>query len=382
MRVVIALLGVLVACGRSEPASDLGPDAGVTIVDGSDGCPVPAGKLTLYAIPPPTPLDWSTPNNLLQSVLTSSSAGSAMVSANQAKLAHEIGHVNLQLDCGSFSIGLTGQTCDAAEWQSAGDGVGILLRDEAGAMNDTVAGDAADTQADIALRQASGKVSQISFVVNQPMCARLKSFYDQYVASGAYTNYSGQFRPRRFQGAGCAIFGAGVVDVGGLLPRSLVTPLWARTELIGSARLANFLGQPYYLYGSNLVARDSSGNDLVWPSGQNVPTSASTPVWLEAPVLDAWSGPEDQPFGVTGLTGAMQTQLPFTIYDPEMMSEWAEQVWTMATANGSATSVAATWTASTVEQAHEITYDAHCTMPQTIDFAADNDDLFEDSDAP
>ena len=32
-------------------------------------------------------------------------------------------------------------------------------------------------------------------------------------------------------------------------------------------------------------------------------------------------------------------------------------------------------------QAHEVTLDASCTKPQMIPFTADNDDLFEDSDA-
>ena len=56
-------------------------------------------------------------------------------------------------------------------------------------------------------------------------------------------------------------------------------------------------------------------------------------------VLDAWSGPEDRPFFVPGLTGDMTTRLPFTIYDPELMSEWAFGV---------------PWAASTIDHAHEV----------------------------
>lgn len=80
--------------------------------------------------------------------------------------------------------------------------------------------------------------------------------------------------------------------------------------------------------------------------------------------------------------GPMSTAVPFTLYDPGLMAAWAEQVWAEAGAQGSASSLAATWTADTVLAAHEITYDARCVMPQTIPFASDNDDLFKDSDAP
>jgi hypothetical protein len=245
-------------------------------------------------------------------------------------------------------------------------------------------GDREATIADIAARQASGLVTRISFTVNQQMCRRVKDFFDEYVRRKAYEHYNGSFRARRMEGAGCAIFGAGVVDVGGLLRRSRFTPAWARSEMIGSARIADFLGDGRYAYGGNLVARDREGNHHLWPKGVDVPAPAGTPVWIFSPVLDAWNGPEDQPFPIEGLTGPMKTQLPFTIYDPELMARWAETVWAEANAEPSntATALGVPWTAGKVGDAHEITYDAHCVRPQTIAFEADNDDLFLDSDAP
>jgi len=73
---------------------------------------------------------------------------------------------------------------------------------------------------------------------------------------------------------------------------------------------------------------------------------------------DAWSGSEDLPFDVPGLTGAMTTRLPFTIYDPELMSEWADRVWLEATDHDTALAFDVPWTASTVDHAHQVTYDA------------------------
>ena len=376
MRIALVLLA---ACATTPPGAPA-PVAGTPTAP-AEACE-PAGTLTLFAIPPPLALDWSTPNQLLSSVIASRSAATDLVKAGDAAMTHSIGHVNVQLDCGDLSIPLTGQTDTGGseDWQAGTDGAGLLLRDTPGAL-DAMAdiGDPADTAADIAAREASGHLTRVSFRVNRAMCQRLKSFVDEYVARGAYHHYDGAARARRFEGAGCAIFGAGVVDVGGLLRRSLMTPAWARTEMIGSARIGDFLGAGHYRYGGNLVAVDDAGTHWVWPQGVDVPASATSPVVIYSRVLDAWHGPEDAPFDVPGLTGAMQTQLPFTIYDPEMIAEWAEGVWLDATDHGTATALGVPWTAGTVESVHEITYDASCVQPQTIAFDGDADDLFADS---
>ena len=377
MRALPCLL--LVACAASPSVAPAPAPGPLPTVQG-EACPAPAGRLTLYAIPPPIALDWSSPNKLLDSVLASRAAASQLVKAGDAVITHSIGHVNVELDCGDLSIPLTGQTDTGAssDWQAGTNGAGLLLRDTPGAMDAMPdIGDPADTAADIAARSASGRLVRITFVVNRAMCQRLHDFHAAYVAAGAYTHYDGASRARRLEGAGCAIFGAGMVDVGGLLRRSLMTPAWARTEMIGSARIANFLGTPSYRYGGNLSAVDATGTHYVWPKGQDVPAPAAKAVWIFSSILDAWNGPEDVAFDVPGLTGAMQTQLPFTIYDPERMAEWAEDLWTQGTAQA----LGVTWTAGVSDAgAHEITTDASCIAPQTIDYDADNDDLFEDSD--
>jgi hypothetical protein len=236
---------------------------------------------------------------------------------------------------------------------------------------------------DIQLREANGLLTRITFTVNQAMCTRLKSFHDEYVAKMAYVNYSGLDRARRFEGAGCAIFAAGVVDVGGLLRRSLMTPPWSRSVFVGSARFSNFLGvNPYYAFGSNTVARDANGVSQIWPKGVNIPASTLIPCVPESSTLDAWNGPEDKSFNLSSLPAELDTKVPFSIYDPELMANWAEATWAQATHNGTSYALGATWTAGTVQSVHEITYDASCVMPQTIAFDADNDDLFKDSDAP
>ena len=371
-------LALLAACATT-PTSEA-PVPAPTFTASGQACDPPAGRLTLYAIPPPIALDWSSPNKLLGSVLASRTAASQLVKAGDAAITHSIGHVNVELDCGDLSIPLTGQTDTGAsnDWQAGTNGAGLLLRDTPGAMDAMPdIGDPVDTAADIAARSASGRLVRITFVVNRAMCQRLHDFHAAYVASGAYAHYDGAMRARRLEGAGCAIFGAGMVDVGGLLRRSLITPAWARTEMIGSARIASFLGAPAYRYGGNLSAVAPDGTHYVWPKGIDVPAPNANPVWIFSSILDAWNGPEDVAFDVPGLTGAMQTELPFTIYDPEMMADWAESLW----AQGTAQSLGVTWTAGVSDAgAHEIVTDASCVAPQTIAYDADNDDLFEDSD--
>jgi hypothetical protein len=165
----------------------------------------------------------------------------------------------------------------------------------------------------------------------------------------------------------------------------LFTPIWARTEFVGTARFANNGGiNPFYYYGSNLQARDANGVTQEWPAGVNVPAPQLDVIIPGSSVMNAWTGPEDTPFSIPHVTlpPALQSAVPFTLYDPQMMVEWAEGVWSQATDAGSAVSLEATWTADTVQDVHQVTYDARCVMPQTIGFTDDNDDLFKDSDAP
>ena len=78
----------------------------------------------------------------------------------------------------------------------------------------------------------------------------------------------------------------------------------------------------------------------------------------------------------------MRMHLPFTIYDPQMMAAWVENVWQAATTQGKATALGVEWSARAMESAHQIVHDATCVAPQTLGYTADNDDLFLDSDAP
>src|SRR5512140_3163895 len=153
----LACLLALAACATNEGAPQPGPGSAELP---PAACPAPAGTLTIYAIPPPVALDWSTPNKLLGSVIASRTAAAALVKSGEAAMTHSIGHVNIALDCGDLSIALTGQTDTGGEdWHAASDGAGVLLRDSDGVMDAMPGGDNAETIADIAARQEYGHLS-------------------------------------------------------------------------------------------------------------------------------------------------------------------------------------------------------------------------------
>lgn len=382
----------IVACSvtpEQSGASSSADTQGLTphVPQAADSCggdtPV-AGKLTLYLIPPGRDLDWSSPTKLLSTTISSEISGATLKSLGLVAINHEIGHVNLSLDCGDDSIPLTGQTGGDGELDSAGDGFGMLLRSFDGSMNEFMNDAHQGVVDDIALRQKNGYLAQMSFLVNAATCKRVKTFHDEYIARGAYKRYGGDFRSRRFEGGGCAIWGADVVDVSGMLRRSQFAPIWTQSMMVGHARYSNSQGGvDHYDSGSNLVWRGPDGNSVIWPHGLPVPSSTSF-IFPGTSVLETWTGPEDTSFANASLKGLMDTQVPFSIFDPMLMNHWAEKVW--ADANSSpthtATSLEATWTSSLVGKAHEITTDAHCTQPQAIPFDQDNDDLFKDSDQP
>ena len=59
-------------------------DAGAQDAEDAATCPEAAGTLTLYVIPPPSSLDWTTPNTMFSSVAQSTLVGQAMVLAGHA----------------------------------------------------------------------------------------------------------------------------------------------------------------------------------------------------------------------------------------------------------------------------------------------------------
>lgn len=276
--------------------------------------PEVAGEFTLFVIPPESSLDWSSPGKLARTAGYAEAAGRAHKIAGEVETAHSIGHVYVRLSCGDVNIATTGQTGGGGEFKHALDGAGGLFQGFGGSL------DLPDeSDADIATRTASGRVRFVSFRVRKDTCIHLRGFLDEYVKREAYKVYGSQYRPRRWEGAGCTAFGLAFVETAGLLRRSLYTSDWARQVNVGLARMADVSGDGFYDYGSNLRSPA-----VVWPKGVNIQVS-KWPISLASNLLADWnSSTKDVDANQAPLV--QPNQVPLTLYDPELMTAFIDRV--------------------------------------------------------
>jgi hypothetical protein len=368
----------IAAAGCAAPSDDAesAEDAVTT-----QSCGAPAGRLTILALPTEHDLDWTTPNTLIRSALRESSSEDALVRKGEAKVGHFIGHTHVELSCGDLSFPLTGQTGGGGEWQSIGDGFGALFRDFPGTLNEfpETHGRAVE---DVRLRTASGHILRMSFDINRGMCQRLFDYYAEYKRRRAYEHFTPNSRPRRFEGGGCATFGASFLDVGGLMKRSEFTPLWVRSVVIGNRRFSDFLGKGSYPYGSDLLAKLTNGSVVSWPRGVPIPARTFGVVVPLGQALDSWQGLEDQPFAIPNvrLEAPIASAVPITLYDPQLMAHWIDKTWAIANGLPNAKRMGLPWTATMQGRSREIIANATCVQPPSTPFDGDRDNLFEDAE--
>jgi hypothetical protein len=309
-----------------------------------------SGLLTVWVIPPGAPLNWTTPNTLFRSMMASRTAADAAIKAGQAKLAHPIGHVHVQMSCQDadgkrLDIPLTGQTGGGSEWQVGLDGLGILLRDWPGKLDHMDAGNRADVIRDVFLRRAARRIYGMRFKIDDRMCKHLHGYYTWYDKSQAWKHYGGQFRPRRLEGSGCSAFGVSFLEVGGFLPRPSMTRDWARELRMDVERIANFPNGGAYPYGSNLIAWFNAPPLVLikWAKGVAVPAIRGPLVPIQSNTLDAWWDPRFQ-------------SVPLTLYDPELMGNWIAAIHRNLRAGGNDP----TWKIDNTETAEVIISDWSC----------------------
>jgi hypothetical protein len=349
----IGILGASViwamACGGSGASStdEARVDTTNEISRGTDATSEPDGVFTLYLIPPPGALDWTTPNSLLDSMLASQAIASRQVAAGQAAKSHSIGHVYVGLECSGADIPVTGQTDDgASELKGALDGMGVLFQRYPGNLDA-----AADAQNDIDKRTSSGLVRMMKFKVRHDTCTHLAGFLAEYVRREAYKNYGSQYRPRRWEGAGCSAFSLAFVEVAGLLRRSLYTAPWAHQVTIGLDRVADVGGDGQYDYASNLITHNDGARFVAWPKDRVIHVKKS-PI---LPFASAWSGWLSSRDATSNpAPGEQPDAIPLTLYDPGYMSDFIDQV----AAHGGGTFMGRTWTTRMEGKAPVIETDA------------------------
>lgn len=185
-----------------------------------------AGTLTIYAIPSPHGVDWSTPKTLTWSAARN----------NMSPETHKIGHANIHLRCGSaegddrdYEI-LTGMTTGEDDptmrmLKHEGYGLGILFATVPGRLESQN-----EVSRDLHDRFGSGRVNFMQFRISAATCGRLADYVTQYQARGYDRAYGLPNRPRHGEGAGCTAFAASFLDLAGLHPDYLREG-WNKTRL-------------------------------------------------------------------------------------------------------------------------------------------------------
>lgn len=165
--------------------------------------------LTLYILPSPKGMDWSSPFSL------ASSAASNLMTGDK----RFIGHVLVGLECPGRSE-LTGMTADKFDyvnqllWQNRGFGVfwhsfpgRLETKDElTPELNEMV---------------STGRGSFVRFLLSEGQCARLGKYLTEYRENNVGRHYGLAHRPLHAEGAGCSAFAVSFVEAAGLLDTTM-----------------------------------------------------------------------------------------------------------------------------------------------------------------
>lgn len=180
-------------------------------------------EFILYAFPPATPLDWSSPLKLAYG------AGlKGRLVFEHGKNKHTIGHAFMELRKDGKRVELTGSTTAADAPSDAdfitkhGYGLGVLFAPMKGALDcsDKLDGELID-------RYKTGKVMYIRFLINEQAYQRMKNYIDEYRAKGYDKIYNGNNEPRKGTGAGCSAFAMSFLDICGYIDPAF-TSAWIR----------------------------------------------------------------------------------------------------------------------------------------------------------
>lgn len=185
-------------------------------------------QLTLYFIPSPVGMDWSTPANLAWSALKNRLSFQSRF----------MGHVFVELECGNEKqlTGMVGKKFDYLnQLLINGRGLGILYHSFDGSLEDKDKV-AAEIQE---LSQDGERMNFVRFNLNTAQCNRAATYLKEYREKDVGRYYGLANRPLHAEGAGCSAFGASFAEVTGVLDQDLIDA-WSQSVNIPLA----FAGPP------------------------------------------------------------------------------------------------------------------------------------------
>ena len=174
-------------------------------------------QLTLYFIPSPVGMDWSTPANLAWSALKNRISFKSRF----------MGHVFVELDCGNEKqlTGMVGKNFDYLnQLLINGRGLAVMYHSFDGSLEekDKVLAEIKE------LSETGERLNFVRFNLNENQCARAVTYLKEYREKNVGRYYGLANRPLYAEGAGCSAFGASFAEVTGVLDTDL-TEAWSHT---------------------------------------------------------------------------------------------------------------------------------------------------------
>lgn len=175
-----------------------------------------SSELTIYFIPSPVGMDWSSPKSLALSALK-----------NKLKFEpHFMGHVWAEVKCdqGHELTGMVGKNFDYLNQLLVEQrGLGVLYHSFEGRLEDK-----ADIQEEMKGYFKKGGMNFVRFILNPGQCQRALTYIAEYRRLNVGRYYGLANRPRHGEGAGCTAFGTSVVDVLNLIDQEM-RESWSQT---------------------------------------------------------------------------------------------------------------------------------------------------------
>lgn len=194
-------------------------------------------QLTLYFIPSPVGMDWSTPANLAWSALKNRISFQSRF----------MGHVFVELECGNEKqlTGMVGRNFDYLnQLLINGRGLAVMYHSFDGSLEEK---DKVLTEIK-ELSETGERLNFVRFNLNENQCARAVTYLKEYREKNVGRYYGLANRPLYAEGAGCSAFGASFAEVTGVLDTDL-TEAWSHTVNIPLA----FAGPPLKEESVNLL---------------------------------------------------------------------------------------------------------------------------------
>ncbi len=171
-----------------------------------------SNSLTLYIVPPPRPLNWSSPSQITSTTLLASISDSY----------HSIGHVTAKVDCSSkgqryrFWSGMTSSANNPSDKDLLFKdeiGMGILFYSYNGKLEQS-------SEIEDDLETAKNKFNRLitlKFLINEEHCERMRRYYEEFQMHRISKYYGLAHRPRMREGAGCTSYAMSYLEIAGIL---------------------------------------------------------------------------------------------------------------------------------------------------------------------